>query len=161
MTTTFEAAEADREENNSELIAALESPVADDVESTFEIEVINDAERGRWIAVLGADAIGELTYRFVGGRVVLLSTWVDHAYRNQRVATELVPRVLNEIEQTGKKITIICPVVGEFIARNREYLDLVDPIHPGSGAAILRGLTPETPEQQLSGLEHDLSETKG
>ena len=68
------------------------------------------------------------------GGVVLLSTWVDHAYRDHRVARELVARVLDEIRESEKKITFICPVVGEFIARNPEYLDLIDKVHPGSGA---------------------------
>lgn len=123
-----------REENNAALIAALDKTGVREVESSWELDVVNDAEYGRWIAALGADAIAELSYRFVGGRVVLLSTWVDHAYRNHRVATELVSRVLDEIRGSGKKITIICPVVGEFIARNPEYLDLIDTVHPGSGA---------------------------
>jgi predicted GNAT family acetyltransferase len=86
------------------------------VESSWELDVLNDAEHGRWIATLGAEAIAELPYRFVGGRVVLLSTWVDPVYRNNRVATELVARVLDEIRESGKKITIICPVVGKFAA---------------------------------------------
>ncbi|MGW7824566.1 hypothetical protein ACWGLF_42375 [Streptomyces puniciscabiei] len=42
--------------------------------------------------------------------------------------------MLNEIRESGKKITIICPVVGEFIARHPQYLDLIDKVHPGSGA---------------------------
>jgi hypothetical protein len=50
------------------------------VKSSWELDVINDPEHGRWVATLGADAIAELTYRFVGGRVVLLSTWINHAY---------------------------------------------------------------------------------
>ena len=44
------------------------------MESSWELDVIKDADHGRWVATLGADAIAELTYRFVGGRVVLLST---------------------------------------------------------------------------------------
>ena len=118
MTTNIEAEAATREENNAALIAALNKTGLSEVESSWELDVINDAERGRWIAALGAEAIAELPYRFVGGRVVLLSTWVDPAYRNHRVATELIARVLDEIRESGKKITIICPVVGEFIARN-------------------------------------------
>jgi hypothetical protein len=47
------------------------------VESTWVLDVINYAERGRWTATLGAEAIAELSYRFVGGRVVLLTTWVE------------------------------------------------------------------------------------
>ncbi|MEU7873526.1 GNAT family N-acetyltransferase [Dactylosporangium sp. NPDC049140] len=134
MTINLDAEAATREENNAALVAALDKAGLSEVESSWGLDVINDAEHGRWVAVLGADAIAELTYRFVGGRVVLLSTWVDHAYRNHRVATELVARVLNEIRESGKKITVICPVVGEFIARNPEYLDLIDKVHPGAGA---------------------------
>jgi hypothetical protein len=65
---------------------------------------------------------------------VLLTIWVGPAYRKNRVATELVSRVLHEIRESGKKITSICPVVGEFIDRNLEYADLIDKVHPGAEA---------------------------
>ncbi|MDQ0923815.1 putative GNAT family acetyltransferase [Pseudarthrobacter sp. W1I19] len=134
MTTKLDTEAAHRQERNATLIAALQDEARNEGESGWELDVINDAERGRWIAALGAEAIGELTYRFVDGRIVLLSTWVSPAYRNHRVATELIARVLDEIRESGKKITIICPVVGEFIARKTQYLDLIDKVHPGSGA---------------------------
>lgn len=158
MTTSIEAEAAAREAGNAALIAALNTTEPNEVESRWEFEVVNDAERGRWLAVLGAEAIGELTYRFVGGRVVLLSTWVDHAYRDQRVATELMARVLDEIRGTGKKITIICPVVGEFIARNLRYRDLIDKVHPGSGAYPRHGSAGEpNDDQQVSAFEQGLT----
>jgi predicted GNAT family acetyltransferase len=158
VTTSIEAEAAIREEGNAALIAALNKKDLSEVESSWELDVINDAERGRWIAALGPEAIGELTYRFVGGRVVLLSTWVNHAYRNHRVATELGARALDEIRETGKKITIICPVVGEFIARNPQYLDLIDKVHPGSGAYPRHEPAggPDD-EQQIAPFENDLT----
>ena len=157
MTTDIEAEETNREESNAALILAMKKKALIDVESSWELNVINDAERGRWIAALGAEAIGELTYRFVGGRVVLLSTWVDHAYRNHRVATELIARVLDEIRESGKKITIICPVVGEFIARNPEYLKLIDRVHPGSGAYPPReAAIGQDDDEQLTSIEQDM-----
>ena len=125
---------AAREQNNAALIAALRGGALGHERSAWDLDVVDDPEHGRWIATLGAEAIGELTYRFVGGRVVLLSTWVDHGYRDHRVATELIARVLDETRRSGKKITIICPVVGEYISRNPESLDLIDPAHPGAGA---------------------------
>jgi predicted GNAT family acetyltransferase len=67
---------------------------------------------------------------------VLLSTWVDSVYRGHGVASELVAHALDEVRESGKKITIICPVVGEFIARNLQYLDLIDEAHPGAGAQV-------------------------
>jgi predicted GNAT family acetyltransferase len=158
VTTNIEAEAATREENNAALITALDEASPTDVESSWELDVINDAERGRWIATLGAEAIAELPYRFVGGRVVLLTTWVDPAYRRNRVATELVARVLDEIHESGKKITVICPVVGEFIARHPRYLDLVDKVHPGSGAYPQHEPAggPDD-EKQIAAFEHDLT----
>jgi len=153
---SVETEAATREENKVALIAALDGPPLSAVESSWELDVISDAERGRWIAVLGADAIAELSYRFVGGRVVLLTTWVDPGYRNNRVAAELVGRVLDEIRVSGKKITIICPVVGEFIARNPGYLDLIDRVHPGSGAYPVRQESADD-ERQIAEFERDLT----
>jgi predicted GNAT family acetyltransferase len=157
MTINPEAEAATREENNAALIAALDNVGLSEAESSWELDVTNDAEHGRWVAILGADAIAELAYRFVGGRVVLLSTWVDHAYRNHRVATELVARVLDDIRESGKKITIICPVVGEFIARNPEYLDLIDTVHPGSGAYPQHEPEGDRGDEQLTAFARDLS----
>jgi predicted GNAT family acetyltransferase len=156
MTIDFEAEAATREENNAALIAALDRTGPGELESSWELDVLND-RHGRWIATLGAEAIAELSYRFVGGRVVLLYTWVHPAYRHNRVATELVARVLHEIRESGKKITIICPVVGKFIARNPEYLDLIDNAHPGAGAYPQHGPTGGQHDEQLTALERDLA----
>lgn len=152
---SVETEQTHREERYSALIAALRARAQDDTLSGFDMDVINDTERGRWIALLGAEAIGELSYRFVGGRVVLLTTWVDHAYRNRRVASELIRRVLDEIRETGRRITIICPVVGEFIGRNREYLNLIDRVHPGSGAYPANA--PENTDQELAAFQRDMA----
>jgi predicted GNAT family acetyltransferase len=158
VTTSIEAEETSREERNAALIDTLKNKAPGDVESSWELDVINDPERGRWIAALGAEAIGELTYRFVGGRVVLLSTWVSQAYRNHRVATELVARVLDEIRESGKKITIICPLVGEFIARNPEYLGLIDRVHPGSGAYPQHEpAAGQDDDEHVTAFEHDMT----
>jgi len=155
MTINLEAEAVAREENNAALIAALDETGLSEMESSWQLDVLNDAEHGRWFATLGAEPIAELPYRFVGGRIVLLTTWVDPAYRNNRVAAELVSRVLDEIRESGKKITIICPVVGEFIARNPEYADLIDKVHPGSGAypKPVGGQD----DEQLTAFERDLS----
>ncbi|GAA5141874.1 hypothetical protein GCM10023320_81480 [Pseudonocardia adelaidensis] len=157
MTISIEAEAAAREENNATLIAALDGKNLGDVESSWVLDVINDAERGRWIATVGADAIAELSYRFVGGRVVLLTTWVDPAARHNRVATELIARVLDEVRESGKKITVICPVVGEFIARHAEYLDLIDKVHPGSGAYPRHEPGGGNHDEDLAALERDLT----
>ncbi|MFD7057375.1 GNAT family N-acetyltransferase [Streptomyces mirabilis] len=77
------------------------------MEFGWELDVLNDAEHGRWIASLGDEATAKLSCGFVGGRVVLLTIWVGPAYRKNRVATELVSRVLDEIRESGKKIGVV------------------------------------------------------
>lgn len=157
MTINLEAEAAAREENNAALIAALDEEGLSEVESSWELDVQNDVEHGRWIATLGAEAIAELPYRFVGGRVVLLAAWVDPVYRNNRVATELIARVLDEIRESGKKITIICPVVGRFIARHPEYADLVDKVRPGAGAYPQHEPARGDHDEELIAFERDLA----
>jgi predicted GNAT family acetyltransferase len=156
MTTDLQAEATAQNERNASLIAVIDRTNLDDVRSSWELDIINDFEHGRWEAILNEDTVAELTYRFVGGRIVLLSTWVARPYRQQRVATELIARVLDEIRDTGAKITIICPVVGEFIARNPEYADLIDDVHPGSGARPHKRETGDE-DEQLTAFERDLS----
>ncbi|GAB3398637.1 hypothetical protein GCM10027568_35940 [Humibacter soli] len=145
-----------QDERNATLIAAVGSTKLADIRSDWELDINDDTEHGRWEAVLNEDTVAELPYRYVGGRIVLLSTWVAHPYRQQRVATELIARVLDEIRGTGKKITIICPVVGAFIARNPEYADLIDDVHPGSGAYPSGRPAAGDADDQLTTFEQDL-----
>jgi hypothetical protein len=69
LTTNIEAEAANREENNATLIATLDEKILCDVEPSWMLDVINDAERGRWITTLGAEGIAKLSYRFVSGRL--------------------------------------------------------------------------------------------
>lgn len=156
MAIDLNAEAAAQNERNATLIAAVGSTKLADIRSDWELDINDDTEHGRWEAVLNEDTVAELPYRYVGGRIVLLSTWVAHPYRQQRVATELIARVLDEIRGTGKKITIICPVVGEFIARNPEYADLIDDVHPGSGAYPSGRPGVGDADDQLTAFEQDL-----
>ena len=155
MAIRFEQEALVREEANAELISNLGIPERANT-SAWEFEVLNDPEHGRWEAILNEDAIAELPYRFVGGRVVLLPTWVSEPYRNQGIATELIARALDEVRFSGKKITIICPVVGQFIARNRQHEDLVDGRHPGEGAGVPGAQRPGDEDDELTEFERDL-----
>lgn len=88
---------------------------------------------------------------------MLLTIWVGPAYRKNRVGTELVSRVLDEIRKSGRKITSICPVVGEFIDRNLEYADLIDKVHPGAGAYPKHETAEGGHDEELTAIEHDLA----
>jgi predicted GNAT family acetyltransferase len=103
--------------------------------SDYEIEVFKDDTLHKYNAVLGEYDVGSLTYDYVGGRIVLLQTVVINTFRHHGIATELISRVLDDIRSTGRKITIICPIVREFIDLHPEYEGLVDPAHPGVGSS--------------------------
>jgi predicted GNAT family acetyltransferase len=152
------AEQTEREQTNAELVAALRDAGDDPDASAWELDVVNDSEHGRWEAYVNEEVVAELTYRYVGGRVVLLSMWVDHGFRKRRVATELIARVLDEVQAAGDTITVICPVVGEFLARHPGYAGLVDPAHPGTGAFPRpAGAAPGDYDEQLTSFERDLS----
>lgn len=102
------------------------------------VSMRNEPERNRWVATAGPDVIGALTYQFAGGRYVLISTHVDTAYRRRGLASQLVRGALEEIRTTGKKVTVVCPFIGDVMVRHPEYFDLVDPVHPGPGVTGAR-----------------------
>lgn len=158
MVSTVEQEATAREENNVALIAAIRRD-RDTTEtgSFFDFDLTNDAERGRWSASISGNTIAELSYRYVDGRIVLIYAWVERIYRGHKVASELIARVLDEIRRDGKKITIICPVVGEFIADHPEYSDLIDAGHPGSGAHPRPGDERNAPYDELKAFTHDIA----
>jgi predicted GNAT family acetyltransferase len=102
--------------------------------SAYALEIFNDEEHLKYEAWLGKDAIADLTYQFAGDRIVIMQTIVNESFRQQGVATELIQFVLDDIRRSGRKMTVICPIVGEFIAAHPAYRDLVDDVHPGAGA---------------------------
>ncbi|WP_434316047.1 GNAT family N-acetyltransferase [Leifsonia sp. P73] len=150
----FEAEQAAYQARNAELIAEISTARVEDLCSAWDLEIVNDPQHARWEAILNEDSIGELSYRLVGDRIVLLSTWVSYPYRQRRVATELIARALDQIRAVGKTVTVICPVIGEFIAHNEKYRGLVDPLHPGSGMSALHASASD--EEQLIAFEQEV-----
>jgi predicted GNAT family acetyltransferase len=101
--------------------------------SAYELEIYNDPEHLKYEAWVGKDAVADLTYQFAGDRIVIMQTVVNESFREKGVATELIQFVLDDIRSSGRKLTVICPIVGEFITAHPAYKDLVDDVHPGAG----------------------------
>lgn len=95
--------------------------------------ITQERERSRWAVKVGDRTVGALTYQFAGHRYVLISTHIDSDYRGGGLATRLALTALDDIRITGQKITVVCPFIGDVIARHPKYVDLVDTVHPGSG----------------------------
>ncbi len=91
-----------------------------------------DEDEQAYKAVFGDEEIGYLSYRLVGGRVALWSAAVLPDYRDHGVAAALIAKALDDIRTSGKKVTVICPIVRRVIDHHPQYEDLVDKEHPGA-----------------------------
>jgi predicted GNAT family acetyltransferase len=66
-----------------------------------------------------------------GGRLLLTHAAVLPEFQHHGVGSQLIGRVLLDIRDRGSKVTIVCPVVRDFIDRHPEWEDVVDPDEPG------------------------------
>jgi predicted GNAT family acetyltransferase len=83
----------------------------------------NRALRRYELAVDGGTAI--LAYRNDGGVVALLHTQVPDELRGRGIGSTLVRGALEDIRQQGQKAIVRCPFITAFIAKHREFADLV------------------------------------
>lgn len=97
----------------------------------FRVEVRNDEANTKYDAWLGDDLVGMIVYGKSGGRYVLTHAAVLPEFQGHGVGHQLISGTLDDIRSQGSRITVICPVVREFIDRHPEYEDLIDPEHPG------------------------------
>ncbi|GAB3395802.1 hypothetical protein GCM10027568_28520 [Humibacter soli] len=145
-------------------IAARHSAPGSSNRSDYELGFSRDDENLKYEVELNQDTIGALSYKTLQNdtRVALLSTAVKFAYRNHGVATELIARALDDIRPSGRTITIICPIIREFIDRNPEYEDLVDKVHPGirSTAQALQAASVDDVDDVLTAFESGVDSHK-
>jgi predicted GNAT family acetyltransferase len=115
------------------LIQEVDSPPrADGSLSDVDFYVVNDDDEHCYTAAVGDTEIGYLTYETrADDRVALVTTMVFPEFRGQGVASELIRRVLVQLREQGKTITILCPIVRAFIDAHPEFSDVVDADHPG------------------------------
>ncbi|EPD63528.1 MULTISPECIES: GNAT family N-acetyltransferase [unclassified Streptomyces] len=99
--------------------------------SDLDIRVAKDAKSQTYDAWLGPDRIGTLVYELTAGRVAMISVAVEPEYQHHGVSGELIAGALEDVADSGRKVTIICPVVRSFIDEHPEYAGVVDPERPG------------------------------
>jgi predicted GNAT family acetyltransferase len=97
----------------------------------IDVRVAKDAGSETYDAWLGSDRIGTLAYQSAGGRVAMISIAVEPEYQHRGVAGELIAGALDDVADSGRTVTIICPVVRSFIDEHPEYTRLIDANRPG------------------------------
>jgi uncharacterized protein len=100
-------------------------------ENAPDIAIRDNAESQTYDAMMDGEIVGTLVYELEGPRIVITHTAVQARFQHRGIATELIAAALNDIRAKGKKVTILCPIVDEFLQIHPEYADLVDAEHPG------------------------------
>lgn len=95
--------------------------------SADDVEVVDNPEAHRFEARLGGRVVGFSQYRRVADRVVFVHTEVDPEVEGRGIGARLVAGALDDVRARGLRVTAQCPFVAAFIARHRDYQDLVAP----------------------------------
>ena len=75
--------------------------------------------KDRIAAVMDGEEVGEVTFTERDGVFVINHTYVDDRFRGQGIASELVRRAVEEIEQRGGSVKATCSYAQLWLARNR------------------------------------------
>lgn len=100
-----------------------------------DITVRDNAESGRYEAVLGERVVGVIVYERRDGRMIIRHTIVGPGFRGRGVATDLVRETLDDLLANGVSLTNYCSFVTGFIADNPGYARLLDARQPGQSPA--------------------------
>lgn len=76
-------------------------------------------EKNRIATVENGVEVGEVTFPERDGVYVINHTYVDDRLRGQGIASELVRRAVEEIEQRGGRVEATCSYAALWLARNR------------------------------------------
>jgi predicted GNAT family acetyltransferase len=100
----------------------------------MDVEVVDQPDRNRYVALLDGEQAGLVTYRRDGDRIVFLHTEVDEAFEGRGVGSALVRRTLEEAREAGLTVVPRCPFYREWLERHPGYAEQVD-----TGAGGRRG----------------------
>ena len=88
-------------------------------------DVVDVPDRARFEARVGGEIAGIVEYRHSPGVIVFVHTEIDPRFEGRGIASELVRAALSAARSQGLAVLPLCPFVRSYIARHREYLDLV------------------------------------
>lgn len=91
-----------------------------------DLDIRHDAAIRRFEAVVdGYSCV--LDYAVSGGRMLIRHTGVPSAVGGRGIAAALVRAAMDWARAAGMRVVPQCSYAAEFVARHREYDDIVDP----------------------------------
>ena len=89
------------------------------------VEIVDQPEQDRYIAVLDGAVIGRADYVRTGAYLAIPHTQVDPAHGGQGIGGRMVRFALDDIRARGLKVRPACPFVAHYITDHPEYADLL------------------------------------
>lgn len=89
------------------------------------VDVRDNPEEQRYEATVDGELAGYTAYRSRPGVIALIHTEVDDAHEGAGVGSALARKALEDARRRGLEVLPFCPFVNSYIARHREYVDLV------------------------------------
>jgi predicted GNAT family acetyltransferase/glutaredoxin len=85
-----------------------------------DLEVVNDEENERYLAVLGDRAIGLAAYHRRGNRISFTHTEIDSVCEGRGFGTALIAAALGDAKKQGLEIVPLCPFVAAYVKQHPE-----------------------------------------
>ena len=91
----------------------------------MDVAVANHPEEHRYEVRAGGELAGWTVYRERPGLIVFVHTEIDERFGGQGIASQLIRAALDDARERDLQVLPFCPFVNGYIARHREYADLV------------------------------------
>ena len=91
----------------------------------MDVEVVNNPEEHRYEIRADGELAGSTIYRERPGLIVFVHTEVDERFEGQGLASQLIHAALEDAKARELQVLPFCPFVNGYIARHREYVELV------------------------------------
>src|SRR4051794_19171695 len=93
--------------------------------SVETLTIREDAERHRFVGLVGEEVVSVADFREVGDVVLMPHTETAYAHRGNGYAKQVVVHALDEFRRRGRRVVPQCAFVAEVIAEEPQYADLV------------------------------------
>lgn len=78
---------------------------------------------------IDGELIGHINYRDDGNRRVVLHTVIDDAHTGQGLGSKLIVATLEDVRAKGLRFVALCSMAAGYVAKHRDFDDVVDPAH--------------------------------
>ena len=91
----------------------------------MDVQVTNNPEEHRFEIRADGELAGYTVYRERPGLIVFVHTEIDQRFEGHGLASQLIRTALEDAKERELQVLPFCPFVNGYIARHREYADLV------------------------------------